>query len=61
MVKIIPIKLQPIDKPNNTPLLKSSKELDSLPAKYIYNKYNKLPSVINDIPDFNVLINISPY
>ena len=52
----MPIKLQPIDNPINNPLLKEANELFSFPVKKIYTRYNKLPNIINDTPDFSSFI-----
>ena len=52
----MPIKLQPIDNPINNQLLKEANELFSFPVKKIYTRYNKLPNIINDTPDFSSFI-----
>jgi len=49
-IKIIPIKLHPIDNPINKPLLNSPKLLVSFPVKIVNAKYNKLPKIIRNVP-----------
>lgn len=60
-VNILPTKLLPIDNPIKTPLLKSPKLVVSFPLKNMYTSYNKLPKIIDNIPDFNLFIILSPF